>query len=119
MAHACPYNRQSSRMVFTVTATLYIQVTENSDLHVVTTSPYEGHTSHPSFSRLLHLTSGLLHHISGLPKILHWLHLTLLMTLVLWGAPYKQPRQDGIPRCTPTYYPACTSNVSLLPEDGE
>ena len=54
-------------------------------------SPYEdeGHTSHSSFSQLLHLTSRLLRHTSGLPKILHWLHLTLLMMLALWGAPYE------------------------------
>ena len=66
---------------------------------------YEGHTSHPSFSRLLHHTSGLLCHTSRLPKILHWLCLTLLMMLGLWGAPYEQPRQGDMPRSTPTYYP--------------
>ena len=70
-----------------------------------TTSPYKGHTSHASFSQLLHLTTGLLRDISGLPKILHWLCLTLLMTLALWGAPYEPPRQDGAPRSAPTYYP--------------
>ena len=75
---------------------------------MVTTSPYEGHTSCPSFLRLLHRTSGLLCHIPWLPKIQHWLCLILLMMLALWGAPYKQPRQDGAPRFTPTYYPRCT-----------
>ena len=39
----------SSRMSFTVTATSYIRATEILKLHVETTSPYEGHTSHPSF----------------------------------------------------------------------
>ena len=78
--HACPYDRQSSCVTFTATVTSYIQVT---------TSPYEGHTSHPSFSQLLHHTSRFLQHSSGLPKLLHWLHLTHLMTLALWGVPYK------------------------------
>ena len=49
MAHACPYDRQSSHATFTVTVTSYIWVSKKSDLHVETTSPYEGHTSHPSF----------------------------------------------------------------------
>ena len=49
MAHECPYDRQSSCVIPTVTATSYIWVIENSDLHVETTSPYEGHTSWPSF----------------------------------------------------------------------
>ena len=49
MAYECPYDRQSSHMSFTVTATLYIWLTKNLNLHVKTTSPYEGHTSHPSF----------------------------------------------------------------------
>ena len=89
MAHTCPDDRQSSCSSFTVTVTSYTQVTQILNLHVETTSPYEGHTSHSSFSRLLHLTSGLLRHISGLPKILHWLRLTLLMMLALWGAPYE------------------------------
>ena len=80
MAYKCLYDRQSSHMSFTVTVTSYIQITQILNLCVETTSPYEGHTSHPSFLRLLHLTSGLLHHISRLPKILHWLRLTLLMT---------------------------------------
>ena len=87
MAHTCPDDRQSSHSSFTATATSYIWVTQNLDLCMETTSPYEGHTSHSSFSQLLHLTSGLLCHISGLPKLLHWLCLTLLMTLALWGAP--------------------------------
>ena len=36
MAHACPYDRQSSHA--------------KSDLRMDTTSPYEGHISHPFFS---------------------------------------------------------------------
>ena len=44
-----PYDRQSGRTSFTVTATLYIQVTQIFKLCMETTSPYEGHTSHPSF----------------------------------------------------------------------
>ena len=87
VAHTYPDDRQSSCSSFTATATSYIWVTEILKLCVETTSPYKGHTSCPSFSRLVHLTSRLLHHISRLPKILHWLHLTLLMTLALWGAP--------------------------------
>ena len=84
VAHACPYDRQSHHTISTVTATSYIQVTEHSDLCMESTSPYEGHTHHPSSSQLLHPTSGLLWHISGLPKILHWLCLTLLTMLALW-----------------------------------
>ena len=99
------YDRQSSRMSFTVTATSYIRVTQNLKRCVETASPYEGHTSHTSFTRLLDPTSGLHHHTSGLPKILPRLRLTLLMTLGLWGAPYEQPRQVDAPRTTPTYYP--------------
>ena len=99
-----PYDRQSSRTSFTATATSYIQVTQILKLSMETTSPYEGHMSHPSFSRLLHPTSGLLCHTSGLHKILHRLCLTLLMTLGLWGAPYEQSRQGDAPRTTPTYY---------------
>ena len=49
MAHACPYNRQSSHAIPTATVTSYIWVIKNSDLHMETTSPYEGHTRHPSF----------------------------------------------------------------------
>ena len=104
MAYKCPYDRQSSCTSFTVTVTSYIQVTQVLKLCMETTSPYEGHTSYPSFSRLLDPTSGLLHHTSRLPKILHWLCLTLLMMLGLWGAPYKCPRQGNVPRSTPTYY---------------
>ena len=89
VTHKCPDDRQSSCSSFTVTVTLYIWVTQILKLCVETTSPYKGHTSCSSFSRLLHLTSGLLHHISGLPKILYWLHLTLLMILALWGALYE------------------------------
>ena len=114
MAYACPYNRQSSHVSFNVTVTSYIWDTQILDLLMETTSPYEGHTSCSSFLQLLHLTSGLLHHMSGLPKILHWLHLTLLTMLALWGAPYKQPRQDGTPRSTPTYYPRCMCVRPLL-----
>ena len=93
VAHTCPDDRQSSCSNFTATATSYIWVTQILKLHVEVTSPYEGHTSCPSFLRLLHPTFGLLRHISGLPKLLHWLCLTLLMMLALWGAPYEQPRQ--------------------------
>ena len=39
VAHACPHDRQSSCAISTVTATSYIQVTKESDLHVETTSP--------------------------------------------------------------------------------
>ena len=107
MNHECcsPYDRQSSCTSFTATVASYIRVTEILRLCVETSSPYKGHTSRSSFSRLLHPTSGLLHHTSGLPKILHRLCLTLLMMLALWGAPYKQPRQGDTPRTTPTYYP--------------
>ena len=100
-----PYDRQSSRTSFTATATSYIRVTQILKLHVETASPYEGHTSRTFFVRLLDPTSTLLHHTSGLPKILHQLCLTLLTTLCLWGVPYKRPRQGNTPRPTPTYYP--------------
>ena len=92
-------------MSFIVTATSYIRVNLILKLCVETTSHYEGHTSHLSFSQLLHCTSGLLHHTPRLPKILHWLHLTLLMTLGIWGAPHEQPRQGNTPTSKPTYYP--------------
>ena len=82
-----PYDRQSSRMSFTVTVTSYIWVTQNFTLRMETASPYEGHTSHTFFVRLLEPTSGLLRHTSGLPKILPRLRLTLLTTLGLWGVP--------------------------------
>ena len=105
VAHTCSDDRQSSCSRFTVTATSYIQVTEILKLCVEMTSPYKGHTSHPSFSQLLHHTSRLLHDISRLPKILHWLCLTFLTMSGLWGAPYEQPRQGNASRSTPTYYP--------------
>ena len=105
VAHTCPYDRQSSCMSFTATATSYIQVTEILKQCVEMTFPYEGHTSCPSFLQLLHHTSELPHDTSGLPKTLHWLCLTLLTMLGLWGAAYKQPRQGDAPRSTPTYYP--------------
>ena len=76
-------------MNFTATVTPYIKVTEILKLRVETASPYEGHTSHTFFARLLDPTSGLLRHTSGLSKILPWLCLTLLMTLGLWGVPYE------------------------------
>ena len=76
-------------MTFTVTVTSCIQAIQKSDLHMETTSAYEGHTSRPSFLQLLHHTSGVLCHTSGLPIVLHWLCLTLLMTLALWGVPYE------------------------------
>ena len=99
-----PYDRQSSRTNFNATATSYIRVTQNLKRHVETTSPYEGHTSRTFFARLIDPTSGLLHHTSGLPKILPRLCLTLLMMLGLWGVPYEQPRQADLPRTTPTHY---------------
>ena len=79
-----PYNRQSSHTNFTATATSYIWVTQNLKRRMETASPYKGHTSRTFFARLPDPTSGLLHHTSGLPKILPWLRLTLLMTLGLW-----------------------------------
>ena len=105
MANTCPDDRQSRHSNFTLTVTLYIWVTQILKLRMEMKSPYKGHTSHPSFLQLLRHTSGLLHHISGLPKILHWLCLTFLTTLCLWGAPYERPRQGNAPRSTPTYYP--------------
>ena len=69
-----------------------------------TDSPYEGHTSRTFFARLIDPIFGLLHHTSGLPKILPWLCLTLLTMLGLWGVPYERPRQSDAPRTTPTYY---------------
>ena len=104
--HECdnPYDRQSSRMNFNATVTSYIRVTQNLKRHVDTASPYEGHTSHTFFARLLDPTSGLLRHTSGLPKILPQLRLTLLTMLGLWGVPYERPRQSDTPRTTPTYY---------------
>ena len=74
-------------------------------LHVETTSPYKGHTSRTFFSHLLHPTSRVTPSYIWVPKILHQLCLTLLMTLGLWGAPYKRPRLGDAPRSTPTYYP--------------
>ena len=95
VAYECPYDRQSSRTSFTATATSYIRVTLFHPLMKdIPVTP---------FSRLLDPMSRLLHHTSGLPKILPWLHLTLLMTLGLWGAPSEQPRQGNTPRTTPTY----------------
>ena len=99
-----PYDRHSSRMKFTVTATPYIRVTRNLRRRVETTSPYEEHTSRTFFMRLRDPTSGLLRHTSGLPKILPRLRLTLLMMLGLWGVPYKRPRIVDAPRTTPTHY---------------
>ena len=84
-----PYDRQSSRMNFTATATLYIRVIQNLKRRVETTSPYEGHTSRTFFVRLLDPTSGLRLHTSGLAKILPRLRLTLLTMLGLWGVPYE------------------------------
>ena len=100
-----PYNRQSSRTNFSATATSYIRVTQNLKRRVETTSPYEGHTSRTFFARLLDPTSGLLHHTSGLPKILTWLRLTLLTMLGLWRVPCRQHRLVDAPRTTPTCYP--------------
>ena len=103
--HGNPYDRQSSRTNFTATVTSCIWVTQILKRRVETASPYEGHTSHTFFVRLLDPTSRLLHHTSGLPKILPWLCLTLLTPLGLWGVPSKQPRQGDAPRSSPTYYP--------------
>ena len=105
--HECgnPYDRQSSCTNFNVTATSYIRVTQNLKRRVETTSPYERHTSRTFFARLLDPTSGLLHHTSGLPKILSQLRLTLLTMLGLWGVPYERPRIVDAPRTTPTCYP--------------
>ena len=64
------YDRQSSHTNFNTTVTSYIRVTQNLKRCVETVSPYEGHTSCTFFPRLLDPTSGLLHHTSGLPKIL-------------------------------------------------
>ena len=104
--HECdnPYDRQSSRMNFTATATSYVQVTQNLKRRVETTSPYEGHTSRTFYTRLCDPASGLLLHTSGLPKILPRLRLTLLMMIGLWGVPYERPRYGDAPRSTPTYY---------------
>ena len=54
VAQLCPYDRQSSCMTFSVTVNLYIWVLEKSDLCMEITSSYEGHTSCPFFSQLLH-----------------------------------------------------------------
>ena len=99
-----PYDRQSSRTNFNATATSYIRVTQNLKRRVETASPYEGHTSRTFYARLRDTTSGLLHHTSGLPKILPRLRLTLLMMLGRWGVSYERPRLDDAPRTTPTHY---------------
>ena len=107
MHHECgnPYNRQSSRTNFTTTVTSYIWVTPNLKRHVETASPYKRHASRTFFAQLLNPTSGLLRHTSGLPKLLPWLHLTLLTMLGLWGVPSERPRKVDAPRSTPiTYY---------------
>ena len=83
-----PYDRQSSRTNFNATATSYIRVTQNLKRRVEIASPYEGHTSRTFFARLRDITSGLLRHTSGLPKILPRRRLTLLTMLGLWGVPY-------------------------------
>ena len=84
MANACPYNRQSSNLTINTTETLHIWVAQNPHLHMRTTSPYEGHTSHPSFLCLLHCTSRFLYNTSSLAKILVQVCLTPLVTLALW-----------------------------------
>ena len=96
-----PYDRQSSRTKCTATATSYIRVTQNLKRRVEIASPYEGHTSRTFYTRLRDTTSGLLRHISGLPKILPRLRLTLLTMLGLWGVPYERPRQADAPNTTP------------------
>ena len=45
-----PHDRQSSRMSFTATVTLYIRVTHILKLHMETASPYEGRTSRTFFA---------------------------------------------------------------------
>ena len=50
VAHACPYDKQSSCTISTATAILYIWVTKHSDLHMESASPNEGHSHRPSFS---------------------------------------------------------------------
>ena len=87
--HGNPYDRQSSCMNSTATATSYIWVTQILKRHVETASPYKGHTSCTFFARFLDPTSGLLCHTPGLPKILPRLRLTLLTMLGLWGVPYE------------------------------
>ena len=99
-----PYDRQSSRTNFNVTATSYIRVTQNLKRRMEIESPYEGHTSRTFFARLRDTTSGLLRHTSGLPKILPRLCLTLLTMLGRWGVPYERPRLVDAPRTTPTHY---------------
>ena len=49
MRRCNPYDRQSSHMRFTATATSYIRVTQILKLHMETASPYEGHTSRTFF----------------------------------------------------------------------
>ena len=71
VAYASPDEGQSSHSIFTVTETSYIQVTQNHCLHMEPASLYERQSSHPSFSQLLHHTSGLLHDTSGYPKFYH------------------------------------------------
>ena len=48
--HCSPYDRQSSRMSFTATATSYFRVTQILILRMETASPDEGHTSHIFFA---------------------------------------------------------------------
>ena len=85
-----------------------------------TRSPYEGHISRPSFSRLLHPTSRLLRYTSRLPKILHQLCLTLLMMLALWGHHmYDLDTATCLELHLPTIQEDCMSIVGLLPQDGE
>ena len=48
--HCSPYDKQSSRMSFTATGTLYFQVTQILILRMETASPYEGNTSHIFFA---------------------------------------------------------------------
>ena len=105
--HECcsPYDRQSRCMNFTATATSYIRVTQILKLCVETISPYKRHTSRTFFVPLLHPTSGILRHTSGLPKI------TLLTTLCLWGVLYERPRQSDAPRSTPRKMRVCPLSV--------
>ena len=84
-----PYDRQSSRTNFNVTATSFIRVTQNLKRRVEIASPYAGHTGRTFYTRLRDTTSGLLRHTSGLPNILPRLCLTLLTMLGRWGVPYE------------------------------
>ena len=69
--HGNPYDRQSSRMNFTATATSYIRVSQNLKQRVEIASPYEGHTSCTFYTQLRDTTSGLPKIQPGYPKYYH------------------------------------------------